>query len=77
MKYRGVAFPFLAAGGNMALIFDHFSFRYDGAEREALQDIALKIDQGEFVVLVGSGGSGKSTLLQSVNGIIPASLREK
>ena len=43
----------------MALIFDHFSFRYDGAEREALQDIALKIDQGEFVVLVGSGGSGK------------------
>lgn len=61
----------------MALIFDHFFFRYDGAEREALQDIALKIDQGEFVVLVGSGGSGKSTLLQSVNGIIPASLREK
>ena len=73
MKYRGVAFPFLTAGGNMALIFDHFSFRYDGAEREALQDIALKIDQGEFVVLVGSGGSGKSTLLQSVNGIIPGS----
>lgn len=59
----------------MALIFDHFSFRYDGAEREALQDIALKIDQGEFVVLVGSGGSGKSTLLQSVNGIIPGFLK--
>ena len=52
MKYRGVAFPFLTAGGNMALILDHFSFRYDGAEREALQDIALKIDHGEFVVLV-------------------------
>ena len=46
MKYRGVAFPFLTAGGNMALIFDHFFFRYDGAEREALQDFALKIDQG-------------------------------
>ena len=59
----------------MALIFDHFSFRYDGAEREALRDIALKIDQGEFVVLVGSGGSGKSTLLQSVNGIIPGFLK--
>ena len=75
MKYRGVAFPFLTAGGNMALIFDHFFFRYDSAEREALQDIALKIDQGEFVVLVGSGGSGKSTLLQSVNGIIPGFLK--
>ena len=59
----------------MALIFDHFFFRYDSAEREALQDIALKIDQGACVVLGGSGGSGKSTLLQSVIGLIPGFLK--
>lgn len=39
------------------------SYSYPGSDMNALTDIDLKIDSGEFVILCGSSGSGKSTLL--------------
>ncbi len=39
-------------------------------EVEALKDIALSVDQGEFLGLFGPNGSGKSTLIQHLNGLI-------
>lgn len=32
-----------------------------------LNDINLKVNKGEFVVIVGLSGAGKSTLLRSIN----------
>ncbi len=36
----------------------------------ALQDISLKIPQGDSFALIGSNGSGKSTLLKIISGIL-------
>jgi putative tryptophan/tyrosine transport system ATP-binding protein len=37
-------------------------------EVRALQGVNLKIEQGSFVVVIGTNGSGKSTLLNAVAG---------
>lgn len=56
----------------MALIeLEHVRYRYDEAGAYALDDINLKIDAGEFVLLAGASGSGKSTLCRLLNGLIP------
>jgi energy-coupling factor transport system ATP-binding protein len=39
-------------------------------EKQALFDINLKIDDGEFVAIVGHTGSGKTTFLQHLNALI-------
>ncbi len=41
-------------------------------EIHALKNINLKIENGEFIGLIGHTGSGKSTLIQHLNGLIKA-----
>lgn len=51
-----------------ALEINNISFsRY---EQEILHSLFLKVDPGEFVVLVGPNGSGKSTLAKVINGVV-------
>src|SRR5262245_51798979 len=40
-------------------------------EVRALEGVDLKIEQGAFVVVIGTNGSGKSTLLNAVAGTFP------
>jgi energy-coupling factor transport system ATP-binding protein len=51
--------------------FIEVSFRYAGAEKDALYGINLKIKQGEIVLITGPAGSGKTTLCSCVNGLVP------
>lgn len=44
-------------------------FPTEGEPFRALQNINLKIDQGEFISLIGHSGCGKSTLLNIVAGL--------
>jgi energy-coupling factor transporter ATP-binding protein EcfA2 len=53
------------------ITIDSFSFTYPGMDAPALQDISLRIESGEAVLIRGASGSGKSTFLYCLNGIIP------
>jgi NitT/TauT family transport system ATP-binding protein len=49
------------------------SFDIDGRRIEALRDIDLTLNEGEFGALIGPSGCGKSTLLRLVADIMPPS----
>lgn len=52
--------------GTGHIVFDAVSFRYPGAERDALAGIDLDIAPGTSVALVGPSGGGKTTLVNLV-----------
>lgn len=56
----------------MSIIVDHLNYVYSKDtvfEKWALKDINLKVEQGEFVGVIGQTGSGKSTLMLHLNGL--------
>jgi energy-coupling factor transport system ATP-binding protein len=51
--------------------FRDVSFRYAGAQTDALGHIHLTIRPGEIVLITGPAGSGKTTLCSCINGLVP------
>lgn len=47
---------------NSALSLENVSFAYEGAEKNAVDGITLRINAGEHVAFVGPSGGGKTTL---------------
>lgn len=54
-----------------AVSLDSVTFRYSGAERDALSDLTLKIGAGSITWFYGSPGAGCSTLLLVAAGLAP------
>jgi len=46
------------------IVLDHVKMKYPASKTYALNDINFKINDGEFVFIVGSSGSGKTTLMK-------------
>lgn len=44
------------------------------SEKQALTNVSLEIENGEFMAIVGKTGSGKSTLVQMINGLLKPTL---
>lgn len=53
----------------MPIAFEQVSFSYDD-EHDALQNIDLVVEDGEFLGVIGHTGSGKSTLVQLMNALL-------
>ena len=51
---------------NLRVIFNEGTVN----EKVALDNINLKLEDGDFVTIIGSNGAGKSTLLNSIAGDI-------
>lgn len=59
----------------MAIKIEHLNYVYGQGtafEQQALKDVNLEIQDGQFIGLIGHTGSGKSTLIQHLNGLIRA-----
>lgn len=58
-----------------ALLLDHVNYCYSEGTAykiQALKDINLAIEKGQFIGIIGHTGSGKSTLIQHLNGLLKA-----
>lgn len=54
-----------------AVEIDNLIYTYPGASQPTINGISLRIEQGDFLAVVGNNGCGKSTLCKVLNGLIP------
>lgn len=58
------------AAGHTEIRLENVSFRYPGAQQDALQNINLTLHPGEKLAVVGLNGAGKTTLVKLVCGFL-------
>ncbi len=50
--------------------FDHVSFSYPNADKQAVAGVSLRVEHGERIAIVGGNGCGKTTLLSMLPRLI-------
>jgi energy-coupling factor transporter ATPase len=56
----------------MAIIeIKNLTYSYPGASKPSIDDVSIKIEKGEFVLITGPSGCGKTTLCRTFNGLVP------
>lgn len=63
----------------MSIILDKVNYVYSEGtayQIQALKDVNLTIEDGQFIGVIGHTGSGKSTLIQHLNGLMKATSRD-
>ncbi len=55
---------------NLSLELENVSFKFDDHTTNVIENIDLKINQGEKIVIEGDNGSGKTTLIRILSGLI-------
>lgn len=51
---------------NSEIEFKNVSFKYPGSEKNTLENINFKLEQGKTTAIIGGTGSGKTTILQLI-----------
>ncbi|HEV8488938.1 MAG TPA: ATP-binding cassette domain-containing protein [Candidatus Limnocylindrales bacterium] len=54
----------------VSITIEGLSHRYEATALDAIRDVALTIEPGEAVAIVGQNGSGKTTLVKHLNGLL-------
>ncbi|MEM4733800.1 MAG: ATP-binding cassette domain-containing protein, partial [Candidatus Bathyarchaeia archaeon] len=49
----------------------NLTYTYPGAAKPSINDVTIKAEKGEFVLITGPSGCGKTTLCRCFNGLIP------
>jgi ABC-type bacteriocin/lantibiotic exporter with double-glycine peptidase domain len=60
----------VACYSNINLEAENISFKFPDSSKKVINDISLKINQGEKIIINGENGSGKSTLIKILCGVL-------
>ncbi|MGH8613460.1 MAG: peptidase domain-containing ABC transporter [Gammaproteobacteria bacterium] len=67
---RDEGLPLYAPAVRGAIAFEGVTFRYADSDPPVLQDVSLRIAEGEAVAIVGPSGCGKTTLVKLALGLL-------
>jgi ABC-type multidrug transport system fused ATPase/permease subunit len=56
---------------NKKITLNHVSFSYEGAGKNAIDQLDFSIMKGDFIGIVGPSGAGKTTLVDLILGLLP------